>query len=418
MTKKAPNKAESSTRQLPFVFQGVKKPNYTQVPDEILDLVIPFLSGAETKVLLYIIRRTFGFKKDTDRISLRQMVNGITTGDGHVLDYGTGLSKGSVISALKTLLAMNIIQIGRSRTDERGDETNTYSLNFAASTLDDGPPAAAPPTPVQKSDTPSCPKIRHSRVQKADIPRVQKLDPQETEQQETGQQQTEATTRTADSEGSDTAVVVAGLVDFGISQKIAERWAAEHAPLYLQEKVEYAQFLLARAQAKIKNPKGWLRKAIEENYDAPDGFVSQAARDAEASQRALAQQQQEEFAWREMAEQQTTAQRQKEIYRHWREQLSQTYGTTPEDFRLWQRTRLGLKTAFIGREAVYDAFVARAEILCVRDDKVWVGVDSVSAVHRLNHKHHILFEREFQPIFKKPMKVEFVAVGQPKFMVD
>ena len=51
-------------------FQGFSAPNYTQVPDELFDDLMTDLSGAELKVLLYIIRRTFGFKKTEDTISL------------------------------------------------------------------------------------------------------------------------------------------------------------------------------------------------------------------------------------------------------------------------------------------------------------------------------------------------------------
>jgi Bacteriophage replication protein O len=54
------------------------------------------LSGGELKVLLYICRRTFGFRKDSDSISLNQIAKGITTKAGNVLDQGTGLSKRQV----------------------------------------------------------------------------------------------------------------------------------------------------------------------------------------------------------------------------------------------------------------------------------------------------------------------------------
>jgi hypothetical protein len=43
-------------------FKGFLSPRYTQVPDELFDELMAYLSGAELKVLLYIIRRTFGFK--------------------------------------------------------------------------------------------------------------------------------------------------------------------------------------------------------------------------------------------------------------------------------------------------------------------------------------------------------------------
>ncbi|MEZ4621188.1 MAG: replication protein [Caldilineaceae bacterium] len=102
----------SSSIQKPlatFVFTGFISPNYTQVPDQFFDELLPILSGNETKVLLYIFRRTFGFKKGSDNISLSQMVSGITSKDGTQLDNGTGLSKASIARALKDLEEKNVI---------------------------------------------------------------------------------------------------------------------------------------------------------------------------------------------------------------------------------------------------------------------------------------------------------------------
>src|SRR5438067_243832 len=96
----------NTKRQL---FAGVTSPNTTQVPDQYLDELLPDLSGAELKVLLYITRRTFGFKKSSDAISLSQMLAGITTRDGRVLDRGVGLSKKTLLRAIASLKAQRIV---------------------------------------------------------------------------------------------------------------------------------------------------------------------------------------------------------------------------------------------------------------------------------------------------------------------
>ncbi len=88
------------------------------------------LSGAELKVALYICRRTFGFKKDHDNISLSQIANGITKKDGSILDRGTGLGKASVARAAKTLEEKGVIVRSRRQSAEKGDEPTTYTLNF------------------------------------------------------------------------------------------------------------------------------------------------------------------------------------------------------------------------------------------------------------------------------------------------
>ena len=90
-------------------FRGFLSPTTTPVPDELFDVLAPRLKEGELRVLLYIIRRTFGFKKQSDNISLRQMVEGITTKDGQVLDQGTGLSKRAVIAAVQGLVEHKII---------------------------------------------------------------------------------------------------------------------------------------------------------------------------------------------------------------------------------------------------------------------------------------------------------------------
>lgn len=111
-------------------FPGFSGPNYTQVPDALFDELLPVLSGAELKVLLYVIRRTFGFKRDTDTISLGQMVHGIVKRDGTRLDYGAGVSKKTLLAALRSLEQRQILLIERRRSSDRGDEASVYRLNI------------------------------------------------------------------------------------------------------------------------------------------------------------------------------------------------------------------------------------------------------------------------------------------------
>jgi len=120
-----PKKANTSLQ-----FDGFISPRYTQVPDELFDELMAHLSGAELKVLLYIIRRTFGFKKDSDNISLNQICKGIKTRVGEVIDKGTGLSLSTVQIALKGLIEKNCVVTVRNRSKEKGDEPTTYSLNI------------------------------------------------------------------------------------------------------------------------------------------------------------------------------------------------------------------------------------------------------------------------------------------------
>ncbi len=120
-------------------FLGFYSPRYTQVPDELFDELLAELSGSETKVLLYVVRRTFGFKRDSDHISLSQMVNGITKKDGTILDKGTGLHKDSVIKAIKSLVDKGILLRKRKTSDQHGYTATEYALNIRNNTLSDNP---------------------------------------------------------------------------------------------------------------------------------------------------------------------------------------------------------------------------------------------------------------------------------------
>jgi phage replication O-like protein O len=112
-------------------FSGFRSPNYTQVPDELFDELLATLSLAELKVLLYVMRRTFGFKKGSDRISKSQLENGITKRlTGEILDRGTGLSRRAIRLAIQSLIAKNILLKRTHRSRERGDESTEYALNI------------------------------------------------------------------------------------------------------------------------------------------------------------------------------------------------------------------------------------------------------------------------------------------------
>lgn len=99
-------------------------PNTTQVPNLILDLLIPRLPEGEARCLLYICRRTFGFHKEEDRISFSQFQNGIKSSQGRILDLGTGLSRTSINRALGNLVCAGAATVVKSAKGSR------YKLNL------------------------------------------------------------------------------------------------------------------------------------------------------------------------------------------------------------------------------------------------------------------------------------------------
>lgn len=90
---------------------------HTQVPNIIIDLIAPLLGDAEYRCLHYIVRRTFGHvdaasggQKVKDRISISQFTDGIKSGK-YPVNLGAGLSRPSVIKALKSLEKKQLIEV-------------------------------------------------------------------------------------------------------------------------------------------------------------------------------------------------------------------------------------------------------------------------------------------------------------------
>jgi hypothetical protein len=124
------SKADRNREANPLTFAGFERPTYTAIPNELYDVLMPSLSPAEFKVILYVARRTFGFKRGSDRISASQFERGIISGDGRVLDRGTGLSRRAIYLALERLISKRILLRNRHSSQERGDESNEYALNI------------------------------------------------------------------------------------------------------------------------------------------------------------------------------------------------------------------------------------------------------------------------------------------------
>jgi hypothetical protein len=97
---------------------GILVPSAFQVPNEIIDDGwLRELGGAEVKVLLYIIRKTFGYNKIAgDQIPLSQIIE------------GTGLSRQSALSSIAVLEACELIRVVRGKSADGTKQVNFYKL--------------------------------------------------------------------------------------------------------------------------------------------------------------------------------------------------------------------------------------------------------------------------------------------------
>ena len=98
-------------------FPGFQKPQYTQVPNELLDEFMPVLSGSELKVALFVARKTFGWHKEDDDLSISQIM------------AGTGLSRPAVCTATDKLVERGLL-VRREGID---NTPHNYRLNVQTS---------------------------------------------------------------------------------------------------------------------------------------------------------------------------------------------------------------------------------------------------------------------------------------------
>lgn len=111
----------------------ITAPNYFQCPNDLVDHWMPLLKEAELKILLIIIRKTFGWHKNRDRISLTQM------------EEISGLSKKSVCEAIKSLVEKGIIL--KEIEGVLGTEKVFYSLIISQTSAESTPPQCKVDTP-------------------------------------------------------------------------------------------------------------------------------------------------------------------------------------------------------------------------------------------------------------------------------
>jgi phage replication O-like protein O len=112
--------------------QKIYASNYTEIPNVVFDYWMNHLTHAEFKVLCAICRKTFGWHKFQDYISIKQMV------------ALTGVSKRSVQESILILQKHGLIEIVRSKTLDGDDAPNLYRIMVNEANIESSA-AIAPP---------------------------------------------------------------------------------------------------------------------------------------------------------------------------------------------------------------------------------------------------------------------------------
>lgn len=110
-------------------FKGFVEPreNWSKLPHALIDVLPLIETISEAKVILYILRHTWGFQDDEKKITLDEFCNGRKRRDRTRLDQGTGLTIPSVRAGIQAAIKHGFITVEVDKSD-LGRVKKFYSL--------------------------------------------------------------------------------------------------------------------------------------------------------------------------------------------------------------------------------------------------------------------------------------------------
>ena len=103
----------------PRVFGGFSQPkeNWSKLPNALIDALPLFTSEAELKVVLYVLRHTWGYHDENKRISIDEFSRGRKKRDGLRIDVGCGLTDNTIKDGLRRAIEHGFIEVDEDSTD-------------------------------------------------------------------------------------------------------------------------------------------------------------------------------------------------------------------------------------------------------------------------------------------------------------
>jgi hypothetical protein len=246
-------------------FTGFEPPssNYFRMPTSWTDITAEIDNLAELKVVEYVLRHTWGYQEYgiKKHITMDEFVQGRRRRDGSRMDHGTGLSERAVRYGLAKAVEHGLIDEEVDDTD-RGRVKKWYGLRMKQH-------AVSPET-----------ADHHGQGLQAG---VQTLHPSLQDVLPKGARSTpRSEIDTLERKPQQHVVVVDALRNFGISKPTANQLARTYPEQYILEKLDFVQWLKeTRSSLVAKNPAGYLRRALEEDYQPPPIYKPPAQRQAE-----------------------------------------------------------------------------------------------------------------------------------------
>lgn len=105
------------------------KENYSRLPHQFIEEVLPKITSlSEMKVIVYVLRHTWGYHEDAKSITIDEFTHGRKRKDGTRLDAGTGMSENAIKAGIKSAVKHGFLFMLTDDSDKARIK-KTYSLS-------------------------------------------------------------------------------------------------------------------------------------------------------------------------------------------------------------------------------------------------------------------------------------------------
>jgi hypothetical protein len=301
-----------------------------------------------------------------------------------------GVSQDRVEAMLDRLTQAHLLKkfSGRRKGKKKANVANTYVLSDPIQELEDFLAVAAAGAfpqplraewkrpkepPVPEIGTGGCTGNRYRAVPEIGTHKhTSYKQTSATEQTSTTAPKTRPDSHPSSSEPDPKDDVVVALTSHGLSKEVSQQFADRYRRDYIFEKINYLEYLQQHDPQKVTKPVGWLRRAIEKDYSAPDGYKSKAERAAEAAEQDRRRQQAAQAV--ASAEQEVEDLRRQEAEEQAQRlaQLQERYGTTQRELELWPQALRELQLQL--PRATYQAWFPQTQLLSLTDGEALIAV--------------------------------------------
>lgn len=257
--------------------------HFTKIPNDFIDEWLLKLSGTATKVFLVILRKTVGWHKESDIISISQ------------IEKSTGLSENSVLSGLKELKLYNLLE---TRKEGRGKATRIeYKIRF---TFPENAYQTKPETDSPKKNTSNLEVLPPLNASKNEVKRSNNTanfeDTKDIEFQKKEEERRYSSSASSENNktGKDKRLsndYTKKLISLGISQKQTEKIISQFDFEYIEIKINQLNYLLEHSPQKVNGKGRFLYNSIIQNWQFDEYFLHlaklQKTKDKEAKLKRL-----------------------------------------------------------------------------------------------------------------------------------